>query len=61
MSQLKNLQVLNMSKNFLSDNLPDDLFTSLQSLRELNISDYGLSALPKRYVLYLQYILFYIN
>jgi len=35
--QLTNLQVLNMSRNFLSNNLPDDMFTSLQSLRELDI------------------------
>jgi len=43
-----------MSRNNLSDNLPDDIFTSLQSLRdlELNISGCGLTTLPNRYVLY---------
>jgi len=57
MSQLTNLQVLNMSENSLSNKLPDDMFTSLQSLRELDISDCGLTTLPKRYLLYIQYII----
>jgi len=39
-----------MSYNNLSDNLPDDMFTSLQSLRELEISRCGLTTLPNRYV-----------
>jgi len=51
-SQLVNLQILDMSWNKLSDNLPDDMFTFLQSLRELDISNCELSTLPKRCVLY---------
>jgi len=42
-----------MSYNKLSDKLPDDMFTSLQSLRELDISRCRLTTLPKRYVLYI--------
>jgi len=38
-----------MSGNKLSDNLPDDIFTSLQSLKELDISYCELSTLPNRY------------
>jgi len=52
-SELRNLEILNVSGNELSDKLPDDMFTSLQSLRELDISNCGLRALPKRYVLYI--------
>jgi len=44
-----------MSGNLLFGNLPDDMFKSLQSLRELDISDCGLGILPKRYLLYLLY------
>jgi len=50
---LGNLQTLKMSYNILSDNLPDDMFTSLQLLRELDISRCGLRTLPNRYVLYI--------
>jgi len=56
-SQLRNLQVLNMSESLLSDNIPDDMFTSLQSLRELDISSCRISTLPKKYVLYITYIM----
>jgi len=42
-----------VSGNTLSDNLPDDMFTSLQSLRELDIRWCELTTLPKRYVLYI--------
>jgi len=45
-----------MSGNELSDNLPDDVFNSLQSLRELDISNCGLSTLPNRYLLYIYII-----
>jgi len=41
-----------MSGNNLSAKLPDDMFTSLQSLRELDISGCKLRTLPKRYVLH---------
>jgi len=44
--------MLKLSGNKLSDNLPDDMFASLESLRELDISHCELSTLPKRYVLY---------
>jgi len=54
-SRLKNLQILDISHNYLFDKLPDDMFTSLQSLRELDISWCRLSTLPKRYVLYIQF------
>jgi len=39
---------VDMSENKLSANLPDDMFTSLESLKELYISDCGLNTLPKR-------------
>jgi len=48
---MRNLKILNISHNKLSDNLLDDMFTSLQSVRELDISNCELSTLPKRYVL----------
>jgi len=59
-SELTNLQILNMSENLLFYNLPDDMFTSLQSLRELDISDCGLTTLPKKYLLYIYSILDYL-
>jgi len=58
-SELRNLEILNMSDNNLSDKLPDDMFTSLQSLRKLNIGRCELTTLPNRYVLYI-YILYII-
>jgi len=42
-----------MSDNEQSAKLPDDMFTSLQLLRKLDISRCGLTTLPKRYVLYI--------
>jgi len=51
MSSLKNLEVLNISNN-LSEGLPDNIFTSLLSLRELYMKDGVLSTLPNRCVLY---------
>jgi len=47
-SQLENLQILNVSGNKLSDGLPDDMFKPLQSLTELDISNCGLRTLLKR-------------
>jgi len=52
MASLKNLEVLNISYNNLSEGLPDDIFTSLLSLRELGMSYCELSTLPNRCVLY---------
>jgi len=49
-SSLKDLEVLNISENNLSEGLPDNIFTSLSSLRELNMSYCKLSALPYRCV-----------
>jgi len=49
--QLRNLQILNLSRNSLFYNIPDDMFTLVQSLRELDISMCVLSTLPKRYAL----------
>jgi len=51
-SSLKNLEVLNMSKNKLSEGLPDNIFTSLLSLKELDMEICKLSTLPNRCVLY---------
>jgi len=51
-SSLKNLEVLNISDNNLSEGLPDNIFTSLLSLRELNMRDCKLSTLPNRCVVY---------
>jgi len=51
-SSLENLEVLDISKSNLSEGLPDNIFTSLQSLRELNMGDCELSTLPSRCVLY---------
>lgn len=50
MFQLRNLQILKMSGISLHDSLPDEMFTSLQSLTELNICFGKLSTLPRRYV-----------
>jgi len=47
MSNLKNLEILNMSENNFSRGLPD-VFTSMTSLRELNAYNCELPALPKR-------------
>jgi len=49
--ELRDLEILNMPYNKLFHNLPDDMFTSLQSLRELDISGCELTTLPNRYVL----------
>jgi len=49
-SSLKNIEVLNLQGNKLSESLPDDIFTSLLSLRELNMCDCELIALPNRCV-----------
>jgi len=49
-SSLKNLEVLDISWNNLSEGLPDSIFTSLLSLRKLDMSDCKI--LPNRCVLY---------
>jgi len=49
---LENLEVLNISENNLSEGLPDNIFTSLLSLRELNMWNCRLTTLPSRFVLY---------
>jgi len=56
MSNLKNLETLNMSWNNFSVGLPD-VFTSMPSLRELDISSCNLPTLPERLVkkLYIKY------
>jgi len=51
-SLLKDLEILNISWNELSEGLPDNIFTSLQSLRELNMEMCNLVALPNRCLLY---------
>jgi len=51
-SSLKSLEVLDISYNNLSEGLPDNIFTSLLSLRKLNMSHCKLSTLPNRCVLY---------
>jgi len=51
-SSLKNLEVLNISRNNLSKGLPDNIFTSFLSLRELYMRLCRLSTLPNRCVLY---------
>jgi len=51
-SSLKNLEVMDISMTNLSEGLPDDIFTSLLSLRELYMRDCELSTLPNRCVLY---------
>jgi len=51
-SSLKNLEVLSISRNKLSEGLPDNIFTSLLSLRELNMEKCKLSTLPNMCVLY---------
>jgi len=50
-SSLKNLEVLDIVDN-LYESLPDNIFTSLLSLRELNMKYCELSTLPNRCVLY---------
>jgi len=52
MSALKELKVLNISKNNLRGNLPENIFTSLLSLGVLNMEDCLLSNLPNRCVIY---------
>jgi len=47
MSNLKNLDTLNMSLNNFSEGLPD-VFTSMTSLRKLDISFCKLPTLPER-------------
>jgi len=54
MSNLKNLETLNMSGNNFSDGLPD-LFTSMTSLRELDMQYCKLETLPERLVKATQY------
>jgi len=49
MSNLKNLETLNMSWNKFSKGLPD-VFTSMTSLRELNMQHCALPTLPERLV-----------
>jgi len=51
-SSLKNLEVLNISHSNLSEDLLDNIFTSLLSLRELYMKYCKLSTLPNRCVLY---------
>jgi len=51
-SQLKNLEVLSITCNDLSEGLPDNIFTSLLSLRDLDAADCNLPTLPNRCVLY---------
>jgi len=51
-SSLKNLEVLNISENKLSKGQLDNIFTSLLSLRELDMWNCKLSTLPNRCVLY---------
>lgn len=50
-SLLKALEVLDISENNLSEGFHDDLFTPLQSLRELDMAMCSLKALPNRCVL----------
>jgi len=49
MSNLKNLETLNMSENNFSEGLPD-VFTSITSLRKLDMLNCKLRALPERLV-----------
>jgi len=49
MSNMKILETLNMSGNKFNKGLPD-VFTSLTSLRELNMQDCELATLPERLV-----------
>jgi len=49
---LKNLEVLDISRNNLSEGQLDNIFTSLLSLKELSMCDCTLSTLPNRCVLY---------
>jgi len=56
MSNLKNLETLDMSWNNFSEGLPD-VFTSMISLRELSMQNCELPTLPERLVkkLYMKY------
>jgi len=54
MSNLKNLETLYMSFNKFSDGLPD-VFTSMTSLRKLDMEYCKLEALPERLVKATQY------
>jgi len=56
MSNLKNLETLDISKNNFSKGLPD-VFTSMPSLREFYIGRCELPNLPRRFVQPDQYIL----
>jgi len=49
MSNLKNLETLFMSGNKFSDGLPD-AFTSMTSLRRLDMKNCELPTLPERFV-----------
>jgi len=49
MSNLKNLETLNMSWNKFSEGLPD-VFTSMTLLRELDMQNCELPTLPERFV-----------
>jgi len=51
-SSLKNLEVLDISDDKLSKGVPDNIFTSLLSLRELYMRNCKLPTLPNRCVLY---------
>jgi len=55
MSNLKNLETLNISRNKFGRGLPDVL-TSMTSLRELYFGDCELLPLPKRFVKAILYI-----
>jgi len=48
---LRSLEVLDISENNLSESLPDDIFASLLSLRELDMRGCKLVTLPNRCVL----------
>jgi len=52
-ASIKSLEVLSFSYDDLSTFLPDDAFTSLLSLRKLELKECKLSALPSRCVLYI--------
>jgi len=49
MSNLKNLETLNMSGNIFSEGLPD-VFTSMTYLRTLDMKNCNLPTLPERLV-----------
>lgn len=50
MSQLKDLQILNLSKNDFSKGLPE-VICQLTALQDLNLGGCKLSSLPDRFVL----------